>query len=268
MWNPPADVREVTFANRLDWFAPPFNSSEMPSDLKKWKLSKGPKLSDIWALPNATVFIQNYLTMCEEYTRQKWRAQGAVSSRAAPESGEEKASGPVTTPSALAFKFDPNAAFATPTSDLQQMQADFNSVLMFFLKEVLHEDILSRVIHAFNVSDEPKSITWSQMLAIINIHLVQLGGLALLTDMVCIRRANGESLHAWCNRFALLRIAFSNAKIVLPEAIWIEAIRLQITRPEWLLVRDADQKLTFVDLKEAVDAVKQKDLPPLLVLRR
>ena len=79
MWNPPKDVTVVAFANRLEWFSPPFNSSELPADLKKWKTEKNPKLSDAWAPLNAAVFIENYYTLCEGYFRAKLRALASAS---------------------------------------------------------------------------------------------------------------------------------------------------------------------------------------------
>ena len=208
MWNPPRDVTVVAFANRLEWFCPPFNSSELPGDLKKWKASKSPRLTDAWAPKNADVFIENYYTLCEGYTRAKWRSQAAAA--AAPvAAAEAKAEGErqaVESPS-YAFTFDADSAFNAPSNAQQRMQADFNAVLMFYLREVLSEDILARVIHLYNSEEEPKLISWSKMLKVIKANQPQQDAIELLVDLMSRKRSSGESLHVWCNRLSLIRVS-------------------------------------------------------------
>ena len=168
--------------------AHPFNSSELPAELKKWKASKGPRLSDAWAPKNGDVFIDNYFTLCEGFVRAKWRAQ--VSAPAPAVEGDDKAQAEVAERPSDAFVFDPTKAHATPAN---RIQAEFNAALMFFLREVLSEDILARVIHIYNSEEEPRSITWAQMLKVIKANQPQPDSIELLVDLVSRKRASSES---------------------------------------------------------------------------
>ena len=262
MWNPPRDVTVVAFANRLEWFCPPFNSSELPGDLKKWKASKSPRLTDAWAPKNADVFIENYFTLCEGYTRAKWRSQDAaaaapVAAAEAKAEGEQQA---VESPS-YAFTFDADSAFNAPSNAQQRMQADFNAVLMFYLREVLSEDILARVIHLYNSEEEPKLISWSKMLKVIKANQPQQDGIELLVDLMSRKRSSGESLHVWCNRLSLIRLALDTEKVTIPESTWVKLFKRQTSRAEQSVSREMEAKTTFAEVKSVVDAIKVADLP-------
>ena len=221
-------------------------------------LATKPKLlTDEWAAQHAYIFIQDYVTICRGHCASNWRAQGSPPTTDKP-SSEVKEVAQAKVAAADVFVFDSSKAFPDAAKDQEQLQNEMNQVLFFFLRDVLGEDVLARVVDLLNGARKPKEITWDVVLAVIYANQPKANAIELLAEFVTKRRGTGVNIKAWFTTLSLLKLALVEEQVTIPASTYIKAFEQQITRAEDQVLADYSN---FDELKAAVDAVSLADLP-------
>ena len=158
-----------------------------------------------------------------------------------------------------AFRFDKATTYSQPVGLAQVMQSELTQALLYYLREVLEDEILARLALLYNQVEDEKTITWEGGERAIRANMVQPDALDLMEDLVTAVRESGSTLQRWTNRFALLRLAFKEANVEIPDSTLLKAVKRQVSRVELQFVKG--DVSTFDAWKTAVDSIPIADLP-------